>query len=365
MLEKCEWKELECVGQLADSIRRRSFGDTITFSKNVFIPLVNLCRNKCAYCGFRKEPWDSDARLLRPEEVKSILLQGKKACCSEALFTFGEKPEEAYPSIRQELQRMGYSSIVEYLYDMCLEALKLGLLPHSNPGVLTEEEVKALKEVNASMGLMLENASKRLCGAGGPHEHSPGKQPKLRLKTIAYAGKWKVPFTTGLLIGIGETIGEVIASLKAIRSLHKKYGHIQEVIIQNFIPKKDTPMSFHPPPDFNYFSKIVALARVTLQEDISLQIPPNLNPGKITSLIKMGANDLGGISPITPDYINPSNPWPSIETIEKMVASVGATLRERLPVYPKYIKKGCFLSDTVAEVVASLSDKEGFRRRYP
>ncbi|MBS7287958.1 MAG: 7,8-didemethyl-8-hydroxy-5-deazariboflavin synthase subunit CofG [Candidatus Freyarchaeota archaeon] len=288
MLEKCEWKELEDIGHLADSIRKQFFGNTITFSKNVFIPLVNLCRNKCAYCGFRKEPWEKDARLLHPKKVKSILVQGKKAGCSEALFTFGEKPEEVYLSVRHELQKMGYASIIEYLYDMCLEALKLGLLPHSNPGVLTEEEVKALREVNASMGLMLENVSKRLCGAGGPHEHSPGKHPKLRLDTLTYAGKWKVPFTTGLLIGIGETIEETIASLRAIRSIHDKYGHIQEVIIQNFVPKKNTPMSNHPPPNPEYFSKVVALARTMLPGDVSLQIPPNLNPGYIDSLIRMG-----------------------------------------------------------------------------
>ncbi len=364
MLEKCGWTDLEDVGRLADRIRRRSFGDTITFSKNVFIPLVNLCRNKCAYCGFRREPWESDARLLHPEDVKSILLQGKRVGCSEALFTFGEKPEEVYPSVQRELQKMGYSSMVEYLYDMCLEALRLGLLPHSNPGVLTEEEVRALREVNASMGLMLENVGKRLCGAGGPHERSPGKRPKLRLDTIAYAGKWRVPFTTGLLVGIGETLDEIVASLQAIRSLHKKYGHIQEVIIQNFTPKKNTPMSSYPPPSFNYFSRVVALARITLQDDISLQIPPNLNPGKIDFLIRMGANDLGGISPITPDYINPHDPWPSLEVLKRAVASVDATLRERLPVYPKYIKKG-YLSDMVAEVAVSLFDEEGFRRRYP
>lgn len=366
MLEKFEWNRLKNLAPLADSKRRQFFGNTVTFSKNVFIPLVNLCRNKCAYCGFRREPWEKDARILYPDEVKFMLLQGKKAGCSEALFTFGEKPEEVYPSVRHELKKIGgYSSILEYLYDMCLEALKIGLLPHSNPGVLTEEEIRTLKEVNASMGLMLENVSERLCGKGGPHEYSPGKHPKLRLDTIAYAGKCRIPFTTGLLIGIGETMEEVIASLKAICLLHEKYGHIQEVIIQNFTPKANTPMSNHSPPSYEYYSTVVALARIMLPGDVSIQVPPNLNQEHIASLIKVGANDLGGMSPITPDYINPSNPWPRLESVEKAVAEVGATLRERLPIYPKYVKRGDFLSEIVADVVALLADEEGYRRRYP
>ncbi len=364
MLERLELEDLHSLSQLANSFRKQFFGDTITFSRNVFIPLVNLCRNKCAYCGFRREPWEKDARLLTPKEVKSMLIRGKRANCSEALFTFGERPEEKYPSVKRKLYEMGYSSIIEYLYNMCLMALKIGLLPHSNPGVLVEDEIKALKEVNASMGLMLENISERLCMVGGPHEHSPGKHPKLRLNTLIYAGKCKIPFTTGLLIGIGETMEEVIESLQAIRSIHEKYGHIQEVIIQNFSPKDNTPMRNYPPPNLEYFSKIVALARLMLPSDISIQVPPNLNAGNIPYLIKMGANDLGGISPVSPDYINPSDPWPKIEVLEKIVKNEGCILRERLPVYPIFIRKEGFLSDKVAEVVASLSDNEGFRRRF-
>ncbi len=359
---KCEVVWLSGLYRLADAIRERFFGETVTFSRNVFIPLVNLCRNRCAYCGFRKNPWDNDAKLLLPEEVKLLLRKGKDAGCSEALFTFGERPEEKYPSIRDKLNRLGYESTLDYLYDMCSEALKLGLLPHSNPGVLHKKEVKMLKEVNASMGLMLENVSDRLCMDGGPHACSPGKKPELRLKTLAYAGECKVPFTTGILVGIGETLDEIVASLYAIKQIHERYGHIQEVIIQNFVPKPGTPMENHPPPTLNYYSTVVALARVILPGDVSVQVPPNLNLGNIGFLLSIGANDLGGISPITPDYINPSEAWPEIEEVKCLVSEMGRFLRERLPVYPKYLKEDDFLSEKVAEVARILSDENGFRR---
>ncbi|MEM3525945.1 MAG: 7,8-didemethyl-8-hydroxy-5-deazariboflavin synthase CofG [Candidatus Jordarchaeaceae archaeon] len=345
----------------ANRIRRKYYRNITTFSLNVFIPVTNYCRNRCSYCGFRCEPGDPSARIMKPEEVKTLLVKGREAGCTEALFTFGEKPEERYPEVKEWLEERGYPSIVDYLYDLCLMALEIGLLPHSNPGILKRDEIEKLKQVNASMGLMLESSSERLCCAGGPHEFSPGKLPKYRIETIKNAGELKVPFTSGILIGIGETLEERIESVYVLKELHEKYGHIQEVIIQNFDPKPNTPMEKVSPPSLKEIMLTVAIARLVFKGEISIQIPPNLNMHYESELLVSGMNDWGGISPITVDEINPNHSWPSREKLEKVTREAGFKLVERLPIYPKYVQKN-YMSDIVAPLVQKLADKNGYRK---
>ncbi|MEM3530765.1 MAG: 7,8-didemethyl-8-hydroxy-5-deazariboflavin synthase CofG, partial [Nitrososphaerales archaeon] len=263
---------IETLFFVASIIRDNFKGKRITYSRKIFIPLTNICRNKCGYCGFRREPKDKDAKIMKPDEVLSFAKSGSKANCTEALFTLGEKPELKYPEVKQELKILGYSSTLEYLRDMCELVIKnTGLLPHSNPGIMTKKELADLKDVNASMGLMLENVSDRLCDKNGPHEFSPGKRPKLRLATIEYAGQLKIPFTTGLLIGIGESYNEIIDSLYAIKEINEKYGHIQEIIIQNFRAKPNTPMQSHREPSLEEITKIIALARIIFLGKMNIQ----------------------------------------------------------------------------------------------
>lgn len=345
----------------ADRVRRKYYGYITTFSSNVFIPVTNYCRNRCGYCGFRREPGDPCARIMKPEEVKTILVRGKEAGCTEALFTFGEKPEEKYPEVRDWLEEWGYSSIVDYLYDLCLMALETGLLPHSNPGILEWSEVEKLKQVNASIGLMLESSSDRLCDAGGPHEHSPGKLPKRRIETIKIAGELNVPFTSGILIGIGETLDERIESIYVLKELHEKYGHIQEVIIQNFDPKTNTPMENVPPPSLEEIMLTAAITRLVFKGGMNIQIPPNLNNQHESELLVSGMNDWGGISPITIDEVNPNHSWPLKENLEKITREAGFKLVERLPIYPKYVQKN-YISNIVAPLVHKLADKKGYRK---
>lgn len=343
-------------------MRDRRKGLIVSYSKKVFIPLTNVCRNRCAYCGFRRGYPHPEAKILKPKEVLAIAKSGRSQGCKEALFTMGEKPEEAYEQARKTLREIGYSSIVEYLRDTCeLVVRETGLLPHSNPGVLNRSEVHLLKEVNASMGLMLENASTRLCGKGMPHEHSPGKHPEARIKTIEAAGMERVAFTTGLLIGIGETLEERVDSLLAIRNLHERYGHIQEVIVQPFRAKPGTPMSNHPEPSIVDLARTIAVARILMPVDVSIQTPPNLSLNYCQLLLVAGINDWGGISPVTKDLVNPEYPWPSISQLEKVVKEVGLTLKERLPIYPDFIKKG-FLPKALEGIAAELVDGDGYVR---
>ena len=327
----------------------------VTFSKNVFIPLSNACRNHCAYCGFR-----SDAPgIMSRAEVQRIFEEGEKLGCKEALFTFGEKPESS-DKIRRQLEEWGYSSALEYLYELCGDALKYKLLPHSNAGVIEKEEMKMLSEVNASMGLMLENASERLCREGMAHERSPGKHPKLRLKVLKNAGKLKIPFTTGLLVGIGETFEEILYSLRTIKKINSRYGHIQEVIIQNFKPKKNTPMQRCVEPSLYKMLTVVRAARLILQ-NMNIQVPPNLNPDTWQIFLSFGANDLGGISPTTKDYINPEADWPKIEKMKITTQRLGLKLRERLPIYPEFIRRGWY-SQKLQELIQNYADEEGLIR---
>ncbi|MFQ5800577.1 MAG: 7,8-didemethyl-8-hydroxy-5-deazariboflavin synthase subunit CofG, partial [Candidatus Hydrothermarchaeales archaeon] len=315
-----------------------------------FIPLTNACRNRCAYCGFRSD----EPQIMEREEVRGLLKSGKEHSCKEALFTFGERPE-AYPEIKEKLEDWGYSTVIDYLYDLCLDAIELGLLPHSNPGSISRSQLKTLKEVNASMGLMLESASERLCQKGMPHEKSPGKAPKVRLKVLKEAGRLEIPFTTGLLIGIGETDDEIKDALYSIRKIHDRYGHIQELIIQNFRPKPDTLMANHPEPPL---SRIISALKVAkeLFPDEGLQVPPNLNPGREGVFLLNGANDFGGISSVTPDFVNPQDKWPSEEHLRNVAHKCGFVLRERLPVYPRFIE---LVPERLKGIVDTYVDKDG------
>ncbi|NVM03179.1 MAG: 7,8-didemethyl-8-hydroxy-5-deazariboflavin synthase CofG [Candidatus Helarchaeota archaeon] len=335
------------------------FKGIVSFSKNIFIPLTNLCRNNCSYCGFRRSLNDDSSYILEKEKVIEIVKKGFKYNCKEALFTFGEKPEIKYDKIRKLLKKWGYSSIIEYLRDLCKEVIKIGLLPHSNPGILEKEELEILKDVNASLGLMLENSSDKLCGKGGPHEFSPGKVPELRIRTIELAGKLKIPFTTGILVGIGETEEERIESLLTIKKIHEKYGHIQEIIIQNFIPQKNTPMESHPPPDFSTMLKTIIIARFIFKDKINLQAPPNLNPKNLSDLLLSGINDWGGISPVTHDYINPDMSWPKISELQRITENYYFKLKQRLPIYPAFINDK-FLPKFLKDKILSVVDEEGY-----
>jgi 7,8-didemethyl-8-hydroxy-5-deazariboflavin synthase len=289
---------------------------------------------------------------MRPEEIIPILENGVKAGCTEALFTFGEYAEEV-PGYGKWLKKLGYSSTMEYLLFLCETAIDIGILPHTNAGIMTRQELEALKPLNASMGLMLESTATL-----DAHKDCPGKVPELRLDTIREAGKLRIPFTTGLLVGIGEKRADRIESLKAISDLHREYGHIQEVIIQNFAPKPGTPMENSPEPAVEEMIDTVFLARQILQPDVAVQVAPNLIDPK--ALIAKGATDLGGISPLTIDWINPEAEWPDIKDLQDKLGDI--LLRERLPIYPQYVKRGWY-SDRIGELIGQLSDMEGYRKQ--
>ncbi len=323
----------------------------LTFSKNIFIPVTNACRNSCSYCSFRL----GKTYLLSRSRVTKMLEKGRKYGCKEALFTLGERPE-SNKDVSKKLKKWGYSNISEYLYELCEISLSMKLLPHTNPGSADYEELKMLKEVNASMGTMLENASPRLSEQDMPHENSPGKHPEERIKVLEAAGKLKIPFTTGILVGIGETSEEIALSLEVIEGLNRKYKHIQEVIVQNFKPKKGTPMEDYKEPDIFKMIKVVRAAREVLTSPV--QVPPNLNIHTYPIFVLYGASDFGGVSPVTKDYINPEAAWPDLEELFKASERLELELRERLPVYPKYIKERWY-SDRVGEVINLYADDEG------
>lgn len=310
----------------------------ITFSRNVFLPLTKICRNECGYCTFRKDPYSNDTDLImKPGQVMQMVKNADSLKCREALFTFGEHADET-DLVMKALNHLGFGSMLEYLYYLCNETLdKTNLLPHSNPGILKKSELKMLREVNASMGLMLETSSSRLMKTIA-HEKSPGKDPELRIATLENAGKLKIPFTTGLLIGIGETVEERADSLLELRRIQDKYGHIQEVIIQNFKPKPGIPMENHREPSLAEMIKMVAVTKL-LFPDVSVQVPPNLNIQHSQIFLLAGADDWGGVSPLTPDYVNPEAPWPEIDELKVLTEELGFKLSERLPVYQEYINQ--------------------------
>jgi FO synthase subunit 1 len=348
---------MEEIFKIASMLRNIFKGNVISYSRKIFIPITTLCKDNCLYCIYKKEP-DKGGRYLELDEIIDITKRGLELGCTEALLITGERPEIKYAEAKNFLKNKNVSSTVEWLYNVSKTLLELGILTHTNAGLLTSHEMEMLKKYNASLGLMLENISERLMQKGMPHEFSPSKNPKLRIKVIEEAGILKIPFTTGILLGIGETPEEAIRSLFVIRAIHEKYGHIQEVIIQPFIPKKGTAMESFSPPSERYFLKFLALSRIILG-DMNLQAPPNLYLN-VRQLIKAGVNDLGGISPLTIDYVNPEKPWPHIEFIRKELARDGFVLKQRLPVYPEYLNKNGFLSDEVKKIALNLVDENGY-----
>ena len=341
--------------QSAAKIRDDTWGKEITYSRKVFIPLTNMCRDTCTYCTFVKHPSKPEARILTPEQVLFMAKQGEAHGCKEVLFSLGEKPELRYPEAKKKLAILGYNRMTSYLRDMCKLILdKTSLLPHVNAGTLSNQEIDELKPVSASMGMMLETITKRLSKKGGPHYACPDKTPIQRLRTLSRVGKKNVPFTTGLLIGIGETFEERIEALEEINKIHAKYGNIQEVIIQNFRRKPDIKMANHPEPTLEAMLRTIAAARIILNPEISLQAPPNLSDRHI-KYIQAGINDWGGISPVTIDFINPEHAWPDIEKLRTSCIKAGYKLNERLTVYPKYIKSSeRFLNTAVREKIEKI-----------
>ena len=324
--------------QRASAIRETHWGRTVTYSRKVFIPLTNLCRDKCAYCTFARAPGDPRAHTLTPEEVLAIARAGQKAGCKEALFSLGERPELTHALAREHLQKLGYASMVEYLAAMArLVFDETGLLPHLNPGALYEEEWARLRPWAGSMGMMLESVSDRLMQKGQAHFGCPDKAPQRRLAALAAAGRLHIPFTTGILIGIGETVEERVDSLFAIAEVHRQHGHIQEVIIQNFRRKPDIRFRAQDEPSALEMARTLAVARLILPPEISLQAPPNLTPDAYSLYLLAGINDWGGVSPVTQDHINPEAPWPQIEALAAASADAGFQLKERLSIYPRYL----------------------------
>jgi FO synthase len=356
----------ELSGLMAEAARLRDqgHGRLITYSRKVFIPLTKLCRDVCHYCTFAETPHATQPAYLSPDEVLAIARAGKEAGCTEALFTLGDKPELRYRAAREALAELGYDSTIAYLTAMCALVLReTGLLPHANPGVMTREEIAALREVTASQGIMLESTSERLCEKGGVHYGSPDKHPAVRLETIRLAGELRVPFTTGILIGIGETRDERLDALRAIGDLHRKYGHIQEVIVQNFRAKSDTKLADADEPDLEDLCWTIAQARLILGPDMNIQAPPNLSPGVYQRLVDAGLNDWGGVSPVTPDHVNPEAPWPAVEELARKSAETGKVLVNRLAVYPSYVRQPeIWLAPEVATQVRRMADAEGLAR---
>jgi len=347
--------------EAASAVRELGKGKTISFSKKVFIPLTTLCRDYCGYCTFRKDPGQPGAHFMTPEEVLALEEQGRRAGCKEALFSLGDQPERIFPEAKEFLRRQGYSRTLDYLAAMCELVLEnTGLLPHANPGLMDGAALDRLKDSNASVGLMLESVSPRLMRGGLPHANAPDKVPSLRLRTIEEAGKRSMAFTTGILIGIGETAEERIDSLLAIRELHEKYGHIQEVIVQNFRAKSDIPMAEHPEPSLEDMLRTAAVARLILGAHMNLQAPPNLSYRDFPRLLEAGINDWGGISPVTKDFINPEAAWPQLALLQSETEARGFLLRERLALYPEFISRREFISPRVRERTSKLSDGNGF-----
>ena len=348
----------------AARLRDSAHGDVVTYSRKVFIPLTRLCRDVCSYCTFAQKPQAGRGAYLTPEEVLAIARAGREAGCTEALFTLGDKPELRYKAARDALAALGAATTIEYLARMCELVLKeTGLLPHANPGVLDRASLAMLREVSASQGLMLESTSERLCERGGPHFGSPDKRPRARLETLRLAGELAIPFTTGILIGIGETRAERIESLTAIRDLHARYGHVQEVIVQNFRAKPDTRMAGAPHATHDELLWTIAAARVVLGGDMSIQAPPNLSVDGCGDLIDAGIDDWGGVSPVTPDHVNPEAPWPAVEALRATTHAKGKALVERLPSYPRYARDAArWHAPRIATAVVRASDSEGYAR---
>jgi FO synthase len=327
--------------------RDRAWGQTLTFSPKVFLPITNLCRNRCDYCSFRRSPGDPGEWTMSPEEIRSWLDRAREQGCIEALFCLGDTPETGFREYRALLRSWGHERTVDYLRWAAEEALAAGLLPHTNAGILSREDMAALRPVNVSLGLMLENVSDRLCEKGMPHHRAPDKRPAKRIQMTREAGELHIPFTSGLLIGIGETVEERVDTILTIRRLQRQYGHIGEVIVQNFRSHPDTPMGFATEPTPDELVATIALARLILDDGVSVQAPPNLNPASTATLIQAGINDFGGISPVSPDYINPQHPWPFLARLREACEAEGFRLEPRLPVYPSHLDTPGFVDTSL------------------
>jgi 7,8-didemethyl-8-hydroxy-5-deazariboflavin synthase CofG subunit len=362
-LIRCSDQELGEVTAAACAAKERFKPRIITYSRKVFLPLTNLCRDYCGYCTFRRDPGEPGAHTMTPEEVLEVVRAGEKAGCTEALFSLGDKPELDFPEMRDQLHRLGYNSTLQYLEAMCALVLReTSLLPHPNPGLLSTEWLKRLAVYSPSIGLMLESTNRELMNPGRAHDNAPDKVPSKRLKTIEDTGKLGIPFTTGLLIGIGETPEDRFDTLLAIRDLHRRYGHIQEVIVQNFRVKPAIPMHSWPEPTRGEMLRTVAVARL-LMPQVNIQAPPNLSAPNYEELLEAGINDWGGVSPLTPDFINPEAPWPHLEQLRLRTQSKGYVLKQRLPVYPEFVDRVSARPGLLAERLRTSVDDEGHARR--
>ena len=340
----------------AQKLRIKNKNNSVTFSKKAFFNIVNLCKDTCSYCTYKAEPGEEKISLMSKQQIAELLKLAKKYKCIEALFVTGEQPEKKYPEARNWLKENGFNSTTEYLIHSSEIALELGLFPHTNAGNLNYEEMKELKKTNVSMGLMLENVSERLTKKGMPHYLAASKKPQTRLKILENSGKLKIPMTTGILVGIGETIEEIIDSILAIKNIHEKYGNIQEIILQNFQPKPDTIMKNSPSANEEYFKKIVSLTRIIMPQ-MNIQIPPNLSPKSYQSFLEIGINDWGGISPLTPDFVNPEFSWPEINQVENNSKKAGFDLKCRFPIYPEFFS---FISKKLRDKIAVIQNEEGY-----
>ena len=350
--------------EAARGVRDRRSGDVVTYSPKVFIPLTELCRDVCRYCAFAKTPGNVGAPYLAVDDAIDIARRGAAAGCTEALFTLGDQPERRYRAAREALARMGFESTIDYLVHAARRVHReTGLLPHVNPGVMTRAELARLREVSVSAGIMLESTSRRLCGKGGPHYGSPDKDPAVRLATLERAGELAVPFTTGILIGIGETRRERVESLLAIRALDDRRRHVQEVIVQNFRAKPGTPMAAAPEPSLEDHLWTIAVARLVLGPGTSVQAPPNLRPGALARLVEAGLDDWGGVSPVTPDHVNPEAPWPHLIELERATEAAGKSLAPRLPLHPRFVlDPERWVAPELRSAVLAASDGQGLGR---
>src|SRR5713101_2598449 len=366
----CRWirandnndKDLPELLAAARDARDRFKPGLITYSRKVFIPLTNLCRDYCGYCTFRRDPGQPGAHTMTPEEVLQVARAGEKLGCTEALFSLGDKPELIFPEMRETLLKLGFRSTLHYLEAMCELVLReTSLLPHPNPGLMSAEWISRLAAVSPSMGLMLETTNNALLAASAAHDNAPDKIPARRLRTIEEAGKQGVPFTTGILIGIGESPDDRVDALLAIRDLHLRYGHIQEVIIQNFRVKPEIPMRNWPEPSRGEMLRTIAVARL-LMPGVNIQAPPNLSDPDYEELLDAGINDWGGISPLTPDFINPERPWPHLEQLKLRTQAKGFELRQRLPVYPEFLRRAMGKSVLLDSKLNAAVGREGYAR---
>lgn len=363
-LIQAEGSQLLTLLLAASLVRDRHKGRVVTYSRKVFIPLTNLCRDKCGYCTFAKAPGHPDARTMTPDEVLAVARAGRAQGCKEALFSLGERPEELHQLAREHLQRLGYPTMTAYLAAMCeLVFTETGLLPHANCGVLTPDELRLLRPYNASLGLMLESVSERLLEVGQAHYGCPGKRPSLRLETLATAGELDIACTSGILIGIGETREERVDALFALRDLQAHSRNVQEVIVQNFRVKADIRMRQAGEPSTLEMLRTIAVARLVLGGRQNIQAPPNLSPDVYQMYLLAGINDWGGISPVTPDHINPERPWPMLTELRSATEEAGFELRERLCVYPEYLELPAFVPRPLRERIQELVDEDGLVKR--